>query len=97
MPAKTKKTTAGTRKKTFSIRADDAKKVFLAGDFNHWNLSSHPMKLDRDGIWKKILMLPPGRYEYKFRVDDQWQTDPDNPQQCCNTFGTRNHVIIITP
>jgi 5'-AMP-activated protein kinase regulatory beta subunit len=97
MPAKAKKTTAGTRKITFSFKSDHAKQVMLAGDFNQWSLSSHPMKPDKDGLWKKTLMLPPGRYEYKFRVDDQWQTDAGNFQVCSNEFGTRNHVIIVTP
>ena len=48
-----------------------ARVVILMGDFNNWNPKTHPMKEDLTGVWKRIVMLPPGRYEYKFLVDGQ--------------------------
>jgi 1,4-alpha-glucan branching enzyme len=72
-----------------------ARKVSLSGDFNEWNTASHAMKSDGNGRWQKILMLPPGDYEYKFLVDGQWRTDPGNPNQCVNAYGTFNHVLHV--
>ena len=85
------------RKITFSIDAADAKEVHLAGEFNAWNAVGCPMKKDAGGKWKKELSLPPGEFEYKFLVDDQWIADPQNDRTCPNCFGTWNSVINITP
>ena len=83
------------RRATFSLEAPEAKEAMLMGDFNKWNPKAHPMKEDVSGLWKKIVMLPLGRYEYKFLVDGQWWTDPKNEQTCYNCFGTQNSVIVI--
>ena len=56
----------------FTFNAPDAKGVFLAGEFNHWDTRSLPMKKDKKGVWKMKIKLPPGRYEYKFFVDNAW-------------------------
>lgn len=86
---------AKKRRITFSISAPAAEEVILLGDFNGWDPVKHPMKQDSNGMWKKIVMVPPGRYEYKFLVDGQWQLDPENVQICTNCFGTRNHYISL--
>jgi hypothetical protein len=41
-------------------------------DFRLAKKSMLPMQLNQDGIWEKILMLYPGRYEYKFLRDGEW-------------------------
>ena len=53
------------------------------------------MKINEDGLWKKIVMLPPGKYEYKFLVDGQWWHDPSNAYVCINCFGTQNNVLVV--
>ncbi len=78
----------------FSLHAPNAKEVSLMGDFNQWKKDAHPMKNDGTGTWKKIAMLPKGRHEYKFLVDDEWEQDPANQQVCPNRYGTSNNVII---
>ena len=84
------------RKITFSFESSDAKEVILMGDFNRWNPKKHPMKKDDDGKWTKALILPPGKYEYKFLVDGQWKEDPQNNRICPNNFGTYNNVFNLT-
>jgi 1,4-alpha-glucan branching enzyme len=84
------------RRMTFSIEAFEAKEVALAGDFNNWDLKTHPMKNDGNGIWNKTLMLSPGTYEYKFLIDGNWKEDPHNYQTCPNGFGTHNSVLKVT-
>ena len=84
------------RKVTFSLENADANEVFLIGDFNKWNLRSHPMKSDENGAWVRNVIIPPGEYEYKFIVDGQWKEDPQNEQLSLNCFGTYNNIINVT-
>ncbi|HEM49393.1 MAG TPA: glycoside hydrolase [Caldithrix sp.] len=80
---------------TFFLEAADAREVILMGDFNNWNPKKHPMQRDENGMWNKVVMLPPGDYEYKFLVDGQWREDPMNDQLCPNSFGTYNSVMKL--
>ena len=84
------------RRVTFSFETSDAKEVILIGDFNHWNTKKTPMKSNGNGMWNKSVVIPPGRYEYKFLVDGQWKEDPQNDQTCLNGFGTYNNVFNLT-
>ena len=90
------KMTPKRRRITFSFGDQQANSVSLTGDFNQWNRTSHPMKDCGKGIWQKIMMLPPGEYEYKFVVDGQWRTDPNNPNRCPNRFGTYNNILRVS-
>lgn len=95
MPKGKSKEKAKRRRVTLSLESPNAKEVSLMGDFNTWNAKTHLMKKDESGTWKKIVMLSPGKYEYKFLVDGEWQNDPGNQQTCLNCFGTHNNVIIV--
>ncbi|MBA2880328.1 1,4-alpha-glucan branching enzyme [Desulfosalsimonas propionicica] len=90
------KTNKGRRRVTFRLAAPDAAEVSLGGSFNNWNNRKHLMKKKPGGFWEKIVMLPPGRYEYKFMIDGKWCLDPANRQSCDNSFGTRNSVIEVS-
>jgi 1,4-alpha-glucan branching enzyme len=72
-----------------------AKTVSLVGDFNEWNPNRHPMKMREEGTWEKIIVLPPGKYEYKYLVDGTWENDPLNHHTCYNSFGTLNNVLAV--
>ncbi len=88
---------AQTKKKrvVFSLDAPEAREVLLVGAFNMWDEKRHPMKKDEDGMWKKIVIIPGGRYEYKFLVDGEWWNDPKNEEVCPNEHGTLNSVITV--
>lgn len=79
----------------FTVVAPDAKNVYLAGEFNNWNVSEFPMRRYKNGLYKKSLKLTPGRYEYQFIVDGNWWTDPKNSERVLNSFGTENSVLNI--
>ncbi len=79
----------------FTYTAPDAKKVFLAGEFNSWDTRSVPMKKDKKGVWKIKIKLTPGRYEYKFFADDVWVDDLPGVESSPNLFGTPNYVIWV--
>ena len=92
-PRQTKKTQK--RRITFKLEASEAKEAILAGDFNSWDAKKHRMRRDDKGRWTKIVTLAPGRYEYKFLVDGQWQNDPSNDQMVPNSFGTLNNTLTV--
>jgi chromosome partitioning protein len=86
----------GAREVTFKIDAPSAKGVFLAGDFNGWKINAGGMLSVQDsGSWEKRVVLPPGRYRYKFWVDGEWLLDSQNPQQEQNVFGSLDSVLNI--
>jgi len=93
--AKTSNKKQKVTKTEFSLLAPSAQSVFLSGDFNQWDLSSTPLRRDKNGMWKMSLNLYPGQYEYRFFVDGEWQNDPS----CCdfvdNPFGTSNCLKIV--
>jgi len=99
MASKKKTTGAKTpirrRRVTLSVEALHAETVSLMGDFNQWNEKKHPMKKGKHGRWEKIIVVQPGRYEYRFLVDGQWQNDPNNDQVCTNRFGSTNNILEI--
>lgn len=86
---------ATLKKVKFSVKVSQADKVMLAGDFNNWDSSSIPLSKNRQNIWEKELKLKPGRYEYKFIVDGNWITDPNNSKKIQNSLGTENSVIEV--
>ncbi len=88
-----------TRKKTieFYVQNDCASQISLAGSFNHWAQDVLLMEPGRDGMWKiTIPMLPRGRYQYKFFVDDKrWIEDYDNPLREPDGFRGFNSILVI--
>ncbi len=54
----------------------EARAVFVSGTFNHWRSNGTPMTHLGNGRWAKELLLPPGRYEYRFLVNG-YKTEPD--------------------
>jgi 1,4-alpha-glucan branching enzyme len=81
----------------FSLYAPNVNEVYLAGDFNDWQPDAKDYRLRKfkGDIWKKMLKLKPGRYEYQFVVDGQWWCDPENDNRVTNLYCTENCVIEI--
>jgi 1,4-alpha-glucan branching enzyme len=84
-----------TQKIQFVYPASEARKVFLGGDFNSWDILANPMKQDKNGIWKVTVNMKPGRYEYRFFVDEKWENDPSCTGCVPNKFGSMNCVKIV--
>lgn len=80
------------REVKFSYYAPEAMKVFIAGEFNGWDIQSLPMKRQKGGIWKTTTKLLPGRYEYKMFADRGWVEDLPGEERASNPFGTQNFV-----
>ena len=72
-------------------------KVFVAGTFNDWNASKTAMSdPDGDGAFETSLLLPPGRYLYKFVVDGNWMVDPNAKVFEPDGQGGRNGVFTVS-
>jgi len=86
------------REVAFILNSPGAKSVFLSGDFNEWFPTGLPMIERIEGrLWEKRLMLPPGRYEYKFIVDGIWTHNPAAGKNVPNAFGSLNSVMEVRP
>lgn len=83
------------RETTFSVNIPDAREVYVAGDFNGWDVKSIPMKREKNGTWSAKVKLAPGRYEYNFYVDGEWVNNTACDEIVKNPFGTYNCVIRI--
>jgi 1,4-alpha-glucan branching enzyme len=88
-------------KVTFRLPAEVAKsasRVNLVGNFNDWNLTSHPMRKLKSGEHTITLDLEPGRdYQFRYVIDEvrwenDWHADKYFP---CQEFGTDNSVICL--
>ena len=81
---------------TFEYYAPGAKSVLLVGTFNDWDKSKCPLNKEKGGWWRIAIKLAPGRYEYRYLVDDCWEND-QRPVVCVpNPFGTWNCVLDVT-
>ena len=90
-----KPTAPKTRCVSFALHKPDAKRVSLCGEFNGWSPSATPMTRHDDGHWKTTVALAPGRYQYKFIVDEQWIVDPAAQKNVPNQHGSLNSVVEV--
>lgn len=74
-----------------------ADQVYLVGDFNHWGREPIPLRQERDGVWRVVVELPVDvRYEFRYRIDDRWQSDSQADGHVPNPYGTQNSVLITS-
>jgi beta-lactamase regulating signal transducer with metallopeptidase domain len=67
----------------------NARIVALAGSFNNWNQSQ--LLFRREGNeWVCRVNLARGKHEYKFIIDGDWITDPNNPKIVSDDRGNLN-------
>lgn len=80
----------------FSVRIGNAREVILTGDFTRWSEEGIRLSNGVEDTWSASLALPPGRYEYRLRVDGLWADDPGAAERVPNPFGTENAVLRVT-
>ena len=79
------------------LRAPDASRVRVVGDFNGWDQAQAPMTRDPvSRLWSTTLSLRPGRHVYAFVVDDTiWMRDPRAPAAKDADFGRPGSVLLV--
>ncbi len=80
----------------FVLHAPYARRVAVIGDFNHWDANNDILEgPDEQGVWSKVILLPAGRYEYLFLIDEKtWAPDPSTLFSDDGLGGT-NSVIFV--
>lgn len=80
----------------FSLHAPHASAVSVTGAFTKWSRGGIPLVRDpKDGLWKVVIDIKPGEYEYRFVVDGVWIRDPGNKKFAPNGFGQENSVLLV--
>lgn len=91
----------------FRLRSPAARTVQVAGDWegNNWGrgdaeagevLVGLMEKGGSEGIWEIRIDLEPGRYRYRFIIDEvKYILDPDNPRVVDDGMGGRANLLIV--
>ncbi len=76
------------------IEKTDADEIIVTGDFTDWSEENYRM-VKVKGKWVFPVFLHQGKHSYKFKVDGEWQIDPNNHLYEQNTYGTDNSILWI--
>ena len=88
-------------KVTFRVEKDaakSAKKLFLVGEFNQWDVKTTPMKRLKSGEFTQTVELDTEQAEYQFRyVTDQgtWENDEQADKYIPNGIDGDNSVVLV--
>jgi 1,4-alpha-glucan branching enzyme len=82
-------------KVTFSIHAEEAKKVSLVGSFNKWSAKATPLKKLKNGTFKGTLDLDTNNsYEFKYIVDGAFVNDDAADAYVWNDFAAADNSVV---
>jgi len=90
-----KETLPKLNKITLTVKAPEAKDVYLAGEFNNWKLDENSRMEQNNGSWSKSIDLDSGKYRYRFVIDGNWSEDPSNPLKQINPYGTMDSLLEV--
>ena len=84
-------------KVTFTVPAEEAKKVAVVGDFNNWSPKESALKKLKNGTFKGTFELPKEQtYEFKYLVDGNFVNEPEADRFQWNDYaGTENAVLEL--
>jgi hypothetical protein len=81
------------------FRDAGAHDVRIAGDFNGWVPDRGVVSSTRHEagarVWRKVLHLTPGTYEYRYVVDGEWREDPTNPDRVPSASGAHHSLLVV--
>lgn len=67
----------------------------IAGDFNDW-VPDRGVETRTEGeLIYKVLVVPPGTYQYRLVIEGDWYEDPTNPERVANYTGGFNSVLQV--
>lgn len=77
-----------------AIRAEQAARVEVAGDFTNWKLMA--TQRTTNGVWYVDLRIPPGQYRYAFKIDGgAWQV-PEGAAAVDDDFGGKSAWLVVS-
>lgn len=84
-------------KVTFTVPAEDAKKVTVVGSFNEWNEKATPLKKLKNGSFKGTVDLEVANsYEFRYLVDGAYVNETEADGLIWNEFaGAENSLLKL--
>ncbi|SDM02780.1 isoamylase early set domain-containing protein [Kriegella aquimaris] len=85
-------------KVTFTVPAEEAKKVAVVGDFNNWKATkASALKKLKNGTFKGTLELPKeGSFEFKYIIDGNYVNEESADRYQYNEYaGSENAVLDL--
>jgi 1,4-alpha-glucan branching enzyme len=91
----------------FRLKSPSARTVQVAGDWpgNNWGMGDAERgevlvglmeSKDGEGIWELSIVLEPGRYRYRFIIDEvKHVLDPNNPRVVDDGMGGKANLLIV--
>jgi len=83
------------RSVTFILFDPTATTIELAGSFNEWQRLQMYRNPSEPGMWGVRYTLPPGKYTYKYIMDNKWMPDPENYTPSDDGAGNVNSGFTI--
>ena len=80
----------------FVCVAPQARQVHLAGDFNDWHPTAHPMHRQPDGNWLLQVHLSHGHHHYRFLVDGKPVLDPHAQGVARDHEGAKVSLVAVS-
>ncbi len=81
----------------FKFEAKPTDRVFVAGDFNHWNPKSISLSLHKKGYFSCAILLPAkNKFEYRFVVNEEFVQDPTCETRIWNSFAQAENSVLST-
>jgi len=80
---------------TFILFDPTATSIELAGSFNDWKRLQMYRNPSEPGMWGVRYTLPPGKYTYKYIMDNKWMPDPENYTPSDDGAGNVNSGFTI--
>ncbi len=87
-------------KVTFTLLKEavkSAKRVYIVGEFNDWNIYATPMKKQKNGAFTVTLNLEKGReYQFRYLIDEMvWENDWHADRYAPTPFGDCDNSIVV--
>jgi 1,4-alpha-glucan branching enzyme len=80
----------------FRLFYPDAEEISIAGSFNNWDPMIHHLSENPEGLWRIVIPLPRGRYQYMFVIDRTvWIPDPGSEMTIEDGFGQKNSLLVV--
>jgi hypothetical protein len=81
---------------TFILYNEDAETIEVAGNFTNWQRVVMFRNPEDPAMWGVRYPLPPGTYHYKYVINGEWGTDPENYSPVDDGNGNKNSTFTIS-
>jgi len=84
-------------KVTFTVPAEEAKKVAVVGDFNNWNTEESILKKLKNGTFKGTFNLPKeNTFEFRYLIDGDYVNESEADGYQWNDYaGAENALLTV--